>query len=269
MTIASMVITVALLAGIASAVMTAPVLSAWLVRRRSANLPRNLAERLEEEWLAELAHIGGRVGQLAFALRLFLTRRQTLVDASTTADAAQGQDGAVVVSLDDLFIRPGRRDWELSSLMDFGLLLVPVALAWYTAPARITFLLSSLLWTSLWLLVVHIWSVRVWQATPGQRLVGMRIITVDRGPLRWHHILRRARAILVGVLIAAMGFAIQRVPGIVGNLGEVAFWSFTVFVGLYPRPLRCFDSGTTSVMHIPTVVGVPGQAPDRSTSLTR
>jgi hypothetical protein len=263
------IVAAVLVAALATALITARTLSAWLVRRRAGSLPADLAERLQEEWLAELEHMRSRASRLAFALRLFLTRRQTLIDATTATGAAAGHGGAVVVSVDALRILPDVRDQALAMRIDVGLLLVPVALGWYAAPSRMTFLLSSLISACLWILVVHVWAVRVWHATPGQRFSGIRIITLDDTPLQWRHIVRRLRSVLLGLLLAAVGFVMPLRPGTTGDAGEVVFWSCILLVGWHPRPLPWFATSTTEVMNIPTVVGVPGAGPERTTSLAR
>jgi hypothetical protein len=55
----------------------APQVSESLVRRRAGRLPPVLAERMEEEWLAELDALSSRPSQLAFAIALSLTRRHS------------------------------------------------------------------------------------------------------------------------------------------------------------------------------------------------
>ena len=278
MTITLLVICSAVLvAGIASALMTASTLSEWLVRRRAESLPAELAERLLEEWLAELGHIESRVRQLVFSVRLFLTRRQTLIDATDTDDAIEDQSGAVVVSL-DLRIYPDARDRLGAASIDFALLvLVPVMFAWFTEPALLTLSPVSLVWAVLWLVFVQILSVRLWQATPGERWAGIHVITVDGSPLGWGHILRRARAVFIANVLAACSFEIGLLSDSRGPLSEAALWCFILVMAWYRRtgskhhePLvRYFASGTTAVMNIPTVVGIPGHGPGQSNSLTR
>jgi uncharacterized protein involved in exopolysaccharide biosynthesis len=55
----------------------APRVSESLVRWRARRLPRMLAPRMQEEWLAELGALPGRPSQLAFAIALTLTRRHS------------------------------------------------------------------------------------------------------------------------------------------------------------------------------------------------
>ena len=77
----------------AIAVALAEPFSAWLVRARARRLPARLEERLLEEWLAELAHIGTRAGRLAFAMRLTGARTRSLVSAIEASDAPDGLVG--------------------------------------------------------------------------------------------------------------------------------------------------------------------------------
>jgi uncharacterized protein involved in exopolysaccharide biosynthesis len=64
-------------------------LSQALVRSRARRLPTRIAGRMQEEWLGELNAIASRVGKLAFAIALFLTRRQ--------AFAAPGEESMSVI----------------------------------------------------------------------------------------------------------------------------------------------------------------------------
>ena len=64
-------------------------LSQVLVRSRARRLPKRIAGRMHEEWLGELNAIASRPGKLAFAIALFLTRRQ--------AFAAPGEDSMSVI----------------------------------------------------------------------------------------------------------------------------------------------------------------------------
>ncbi len=59
-------------------------ISQALVRFRARRLPKELADRMEEEWMGELNALAGAPARLAFALALFLTRRR--------AFAAPGED---------------------------------------------------------------------------------------------------------------------------------------------------------------------------------
>lgn len=67
----------------------APRLSETLVRAKGRRLPKRIAGRMEEEWLGELDAIASRPGKLAFAIALFLTRRQ--------AFASPGEDSMSVI----------------------------------------------------------------------------------------------------------------------------------------------------------------------------
>ena len=67
-----------LLGGVVAGLLAfAPQVSEWLVRARARRLPRALAERMEEEWLAEVEALASRASQLAFAIALTLTRRHS------------------------------------------------------------------------------------------------------------------------------------------------------------------------------------------------
>jgi hypothetical protein len=48
-----------------------PAFARWIVRRRVAKLPSELRERLQEEWLAEVAACPSHVQKVIFALGLF------------------------------------------------------------------------------------------------------------------------------------------------------------------------------------------------------
>ena len=70
------VIVISLLVSIGGALLAvAPRLSELLLRARSRRLPRSMASRMEEEWLAEVKAISSRPTKLAFALSLTFTRR--------------------------------------------------------------------------------------------------------------------------------------------------------------------------------------------------
>jgi len=275
---ALVIVAVACLALIMSALIAAPSLAACLVRRRAASLPEWLAERLREEWLAELEHMPGRVGQLVFAVRLALTRRQSLIDATGSSDAIEGQAGAVVLSVDELRIRPDIREQNTAGLIDFALLMVPAVVAAATPMTLATLVLASFVWNALWVLFFQVCFVRLCDGTPGQLCAGLRVITLDGSPLGWRHILRRARACVVPVVVlapVAVGGA-QWLHN-VGPLGRSALWMIIMAQALHQHVTRDrneqpFDhtaSGTTVVMKIPRVVSVTDRRPTGSTSPMR
>lgn len=86
-----------LLGGIIAGLLAfAPQLSERLVRARARRLPRALAERMEEEWLAEVEAVGNRASQLAFAIALTLTRRNSFaIEEDNLAETSSRTPGTV------------------------------------------------------------------------------------------------------------------------------------------------------------------------------
>jgi lipopolysaccharide/colanic/teichoic acid biosynthesis glycosyltransferase len=58
----------------------------WLVRRQAAKTPAELSARLEEEWLAHLAELPGKLSRLLFAMDLWRASRVVSQDAVTALE---------------------------------------------------------------------------------------------------------------------------------------------------------------------------------------
>jgi periplasmic protein TonB len=74
--------------------------SRWLVQRAARNSPAALADRLEEEWLADLAAQGGALSRLAFAIGCCWAKRVIARDylaSGAPASSAAAEDGTIVV----------------------------------------------------------------------------------------------------------------------------------------------------------------------------
>jgi hypothetical protein len=264
--------------GMAIVVFVAPTLSRRLVQRRALSLPPDLGERMREEWESELDHLGSGVAQLSFALRLSLSSRQALIDAATTSDAIENE-GGVVLSTDGLRIAPDKSDLQSATLLDLGVLMVPVIVGLWTHMALLGLLLVMFGWNFLWVLFGQVVSVRLWSATPGMLHAGIQIVTPDRSPLEWRHILSRARGVFIG-------FVLVSPPLMTAQLALDQIWKHTWFVSCMvcsllswwsarrvkrgaSRSLATPRSGTLLVMKIPRVVSRLDSGPTRSTSLMR
>jgi hypothetical protein len=74
----------------------APRISESLVRARARGLPPVIAERMEEEWLAELDALCSRLSRLAFAIALTLTRRHSFSTDDDLIAATASRPSATV-----------------------------------------------------------------------------------------------------------------------------------------------------------------------------
>jgi hypothetical protein len=166
----------------------ASALARRLVESRALSLPPDLLLRMREEWQSELDHLGSSVAQLTFALRLFLTRSQTFIDAASPSDSVEGEGGQVALSVDDLRIVPGPQEFRSALSGDSLTLMVPIAVLIWLHVAAGSLVLASYAWSLVWALVTHLISVRLWGGTPGMLWAGVRIIRWDGSPLEWRHI---------------------------------------------------------------------------------
>jgi uncharacterized RDD family membrane protein YckC len=241
------------------------------------SLPPDLSERFHEEWLSELAHLGSSVAQLAFALRLYLTRRESLIDAASGSDGIADESGAVV-SIEGYRIAPDARDFGAAAWSEHVVIMAPMIAVTWAHWTPTVMMPVAFAWNLLWVLLAHVVSVRLWGATPGMLHAGIRIVTRDGSPLEWHHILSRARSAFIGYVLVGpplMGFVVWE-----NSRGGDGWFMASMLILLISQCLYLMrrrtgvsssypGSGTLLVMKIPRVVVRRDQGPPRSTSLMR
>jgi uncharacterized RDD family membrane protein YckC len=271
--------------------LSSPYLSPAIVRARARRLPHPLAERLGEEWLAELAAIDGRAARLTFAISLLLVRNRSLEPSAS---------GYIWVEVPetDFRVYTDYSDRIIATVVDgvVEVLLVGALMLLFQAihvPApRPVWLLLSVLGTC------YVYCVLRFGGSPGKILMKLRIVTVDGGPLTLRHaLLRISPTLLQLVLSTAFLFAAEAaagshldglpaaarraaiaaiVPLWVTNTIGVAFNLYALadlsaFLSTdHRRSLRDIIAGTVVILRAPKTIEVPADPPPvTSTSMFR
>ena len=202
--------------------------SRWLVAWRARRLPQRLEQRLREEWLAEVTHLRTPIGKLLFALRLFGTRTSSLASAMDACDAPEGLTGAVVLSDDRILVAPSDGEIQVAGTIDL-VIVIALILGGYAA-------LSDGMFRSLWMSFIGalaLWhlvaacSICLLGATPGELIVGLRRVTLDRTPLTWRCVARLfglsyVAHVASSVVVVSVGLVIAGAPLSTLTVGEAA-----------------------------------------------
>jgi uncharacterized RDD family membrane protein YckC len=268
----------------------APAVSAAVVRFRARRLPESLADRLGEEWLAELDPIDGRAAKLAFAFGLLLTTNRTF-------EAAVSSEVWVPTPDLDARVYTDSMDRIFARLIDAAIQLA-VALATY--PLRTDNAIVNLMLIFVIMLTTHavfdVYCVLKFGGSPGKILMKLRIVTADGGPLTARHavmrispwLARAAWATAIGLIVAislstdttglnqAQGrtVAAQLIPSwllsaVSAMFSLFAFGDLLAFLTTdHRRSLRDIIAGTVVIMRTPKAIPVPQHTgPLKSTSM--
>jgi uncharacterized RDD family membrane protein YckC len=190
--------------------MTMPALSLIaraMLQWRARRLPPPLAERLLEEWLAEVETLAAP-RRLAFAFGVLLTRTSTLVRAGADED---GRQEGTAISIDDVLV-PATELPTLAAAFLLDLLwIAPIGLLvlWLFELPRPYHLFEWVIAATI-VAVVHGVQIARYGGSVGMLVMKLRVVTIDGGPLRVRHLIVRAASMLVFPtafsLLAMLGF---------------------------------------------------------------
>ena len=292
--------TLAAIVVVAVALILAPQIAQLLIRFRAGRLPDHLAQRYSEEWIAEVQSIANRFRKLTFAIAISVMRSKTLVDAEDGITIpGLNSTAPVLLSVEDVRVYSDFWNRFAALVIDSILIAALSALLFLALRPVLPNPAITLLFSTAWLLGVHLYCVRRFGGSPGKLAMKLRIVTMNGGPLTYRHALLRALPNyvlgLVGLAISTWAIA-QIDPGVFEGLSRTRQsemvtavipvwirWPFqlaqfcwavgeiAVFIDSYEkRALHDLVAGTVVVYKIPHVIGsLSDNPPVGSTSAYR
>jgi hypothetical protein len=180
-------------------------------------------------------------------------------------------------------IAPDAHDIGLSGSIDAALLIAPLFLAALAEWRPITLAAAGVVGSVAWVASVHVLSVGLFHATPGQWFAGLHFVTTDGGLLTWRHALRRAKPLFL--IVPFMALAGAAFSLLYGAFPSQHWWiddlimlicvaHALVFRLVQSRRAARGVSRHTSMeicltVKVPVVLAAPDDGPARSTSAMR
>jgi uncharacterized RDD family membrane protein YckC len=275
-----------------------PWLSPTLLRMRVARLPHELAERLGEEWMAELASLDTRATRLLFSASLFFMSTKRLLGDDVDSITSPLRGPQVILSHE---VQVTADVWSrLPAFLIDGAMSLPLALVvprWIPATSATSMLEQTAIGLA-WMIVMHVILVQRYGGSPGKLLMKLRIVTPEGAPVGYQHaLLRILPGLTLSVLSALVAaWAISQIASdLYGNMTGVArqramlatipdwiewtlsgarfIWSWgdllVYLVSLDHRAWHDLIANTMVIYKVPKVVGTLDTTPRGSTSAMR